>query len=178
MPAAMPSAINAAFALPEMFLAVAAMALLMLGVFRGEGSARTICWLSIAAFVVAAVLVLVQGDDRALAFGGLFVVDEFAQFTKLLILIGSMLAILMAMDFNVREGIDRFEYPVVVVLATLGMMMMVSANDLMSLYIGLELQSLSLYILAAFRRDTVRSTEAGLKYFILGSLSSAMLLYG
>ena len=97
---------------------------------------------------------------------------------KVLVLIGSALAIVMSLTFNEREALDRFEFPIVVLFATLGMLMMVSANDLIALYLGLELQSLSLYVLAAFRRDTLRSSEAGLKYFVLGALSSGMLLYG
>src|SRR5690606_5650261 len=108
----------------------------------------------------------------------LFIVDQFAVFMKALVLIGSASAIVLAVRFNANEGLDRFEYPVIVVLATLGMMMMISANDFIALYLGLELQSLSLYVLAAFRRDSVRSTEAGLKYFVLGALSSGLLLYG
>ncbi|MFN4089462.1 MAG: NADH-quinone oxidoreductase subunit NuoN [Alphaproteobacteria bacterium] len=174
----MPEAINALVALPEMFLAVAVMALLMYGVFRGDGSARAVGLLSIGTLAVTALLVLVQGGGREIGFAGLFVVDFYALFTKVLILIGSAFAILMALDFNEREGMGRFEYPVVALLATLGMMMMVSANDLMSLYVGLELQSLSLYVLAAFRRDSLKSTEAGLKYFVLGAVASGMLLYG
>jgi NADH-quinone oxidoreductase subunit N len=108
----------------------------------------------------------------------MFVTDGFGFFMKSLILIGSAMSIVLAMKYNEREGIDRFEFPVLILLATAGMLMMVSANDLISLYVGLELQSLALYVVAAFRRDSVRSTEAGLKYFVLGALSSGMLLYG
>ncbi|MFT5438989.1 MAG: NADH-quinone oxidoreductase subunit N, partial [Alphaproteobacteria bacterium] len=107
-----------------------------------------------------------------------FVVDDFAHFMKWLVLIGSALAIVMAIRFNEQAGIAKFEYPVLIVFASIGMLMMVSANDLISLYIGLELQSLSLYVVASFRRDSRRSSEAGLKYFVLGALSSGMLLYG
>jgi NADH-quinone oxidoreductase subunit N len=165
-------------ALPELVTVCAAMALLMLGVFRGEGSTRLVSWLSIATLIVAIILALSLGGARQVAFNGLFVTDAFGRFMKVLVLIGSAVSIVMAMAYNERERIARFEFPVLVLLATTGMMMMISANDLISLYIGLELQSLSLYVVAAFKRDSVRSTEAGLKYFVLGALSSGMLLYG
>jgi len=174
----MSEAINVAAAVPEIFLALAAMSLLIYGVFTGERSTRTVTWAAIVVLVIACGLLLIKGGDREVAFAGLFVIDSYAVFAKVLILIGSALAISMSIDFNERDGTARFEYPIIAVIATLGMMMMVSANDLMSLYIGLELQSLSLYILAAFRRDSLKSTEAGLKYFVLGALSSGMLLYG
>ncbi len=165
--------------LPELWLAVVGMAFLMAGVFATGRATRTISWLAVLAFVVAAVLVVaVTPPDGTKAFGGLVVSDRFAVFMKLLALLGAALALIMSMDFNEREKIARFEFPVLVVFATLGMMMMVSANDLISLYVGLELQSLSLYVVAAFRRDALRSSEAGLKYFVLGALSSGMLLYG
>ena len=105
-------------------------------------------------------------------------VDQFARFMKWLVLIGSALAVIMSINYNAREGIERFEFPVLILFASLGMLLMVSANDLISLYVGLELQSLSLYVIAAFRRDSAKSSEAGLKYFVLGALSSGMLLYG
>ncbi|MBI3710288.1 MAG: NADH-quinone oxidoreductase subunit NuoN [Proteobacteria bacterium] len=163
---------------PEVFLACAAMALLMLGVFRGESSARLVSWLSVGALAATALLLSGTTPERGLTFGGMFVIDSFAVFMKMLVLLGSALAIVMSLDFNEREKIARFEYPVLFLFATLGMMMMVSASDLISLYLGLELQSLSLYVVAAFRRDSIRSTEAGLKYFVLGALSSGLLLYG
>ena len=163
---------------PELFLAAAAMALLMVGVFRGEGSQRLIAWLAVASLVVTGLLILAGPEERTVTLNGLFVVDPFGAFMKLLSLAGAALAIVMAMTYNEQEGFARFEYAILALFATLGMMLMISANDLMSLYLGLELQSLSLYVLAAFRRDDERSTEAGLKYFVLGALSSGMLLYG
>ncbi|MGF1609512.1 MAG: NADH-quinone oxidoreductase subunit NuoN [Kiloniellales bacterium] len=165
-------------ALPELFLACAAMALLMVGVFRGEGSTRLVLTLSVVAVVVAAALLIIQPRDPASAFGGLFVVDGFGDFMKLLVLIGAALTIIMTQGYIERENMARFEMPVLLLFATLGMLMMISANDLISLYLGLELQSLSLYVVAAIRRDNLRSSEAGLKYFVLGALSSGMLLYG
>ena len=165
-------------ALPEIFLAVAAMALLMLGVFRGDGSTRLVSWLGVAAMAVAAVIVLSLGATREVTFNGLFVMDSFGVFMKVLVLIGSALTLILSMTYVEREQMKRVEYPVLIVLSTTGMLMMVSANDLISLYVGLETQSLAAYVIAAFRRDSTRSAEAGLKYFILGSLSSGMLLYG
>jgi len=166
-------------ALPEIFLAVASMVLMMVGAFSPEKRAfRSVMLLSLASLVAAAVLVLIPGRGTQLAFGGLFLVDDYAVYMKLLVLTGSFLAIVMSLGFVQREDMARFELPILIIFATLGMMMMISANDLIALYIGLELQSLSLYVVAAFKRDTVRSTEAGLKYFVLGALSSGMLLYG
>ena len=168
-----------ASATPEIFLAAAGMALLMLGVFRKEDSTALVSWLSIASFIVAGVLVMTHGGptDKP-AFFGMFVTSEFAQFAKILILLGAALSIVLSTDYMKREKAQRFEFPVLIVYATVGMMMMISADDLIALYIGLELQSLALYVVASIRRDTLRSTEAGLKYFVLGALSSGMLLYG
>ena len=163
-------------ALPEVVLAVGTMALLMLGVFRGNKSTPMIAILSVALVVV--VLGLSVLGTTGTAFGGLFIENGFTSFVKILTLTGSAVGILMAVDFCRREGMERFEYPLLMLTATLGMMLMVSANDFIALYMGIELQSLSLYVLAAFRRDSLRSTEAGLKYFVLGALSSGMLLYG
>ena len=163
---------------PELFLLLAAMALLMLGVFRKGNPTGLVLSLSAVATVIAFALVWMQPTAREIAFDGLFVRDGFGNFMKGLILVGSTVSLIMAWRFIERENMSRFEFPVLMLFATVGMMMMVSANDLISLYIGLELQSLSLYVIAAFRRDTLRSTESGLKYFVLGALSSGMLLYG
>lgn len=163
---------------PELWLAVAAMALLLIGVYRGEGSTRLVSWLGVAALVVTLVLVRMQPAESQKAFEGMFLADGFARFAKFLILIGSGFAIVQSLGYIKHNRMDRFEYPVLILLASVGMMMMVSANDLIALYLGLELQSLSLYVLAAFKRDSERATESGLKYFVLGSLSSGMLLYG
>ena len=170
-------------ALPEIFLALAALGLLMLGVFLGERSFRTVAWSGFAALLATFLLVVLvvshqYGDGYVLAFGRMFRVDAFGVFMKSLVLIGSMTALVLSLDYFEREGVARFEFPVLVLFATVGMLIMVSANDLMSLYVGLELQSLSLYVVAAIRRDSTKSTEAGLKYFVLGALSSGMLLYG
>ncbi|MBL8691062.1 MAG: NADH-quinone oxidoreductase subunit NuoN [Rhodospirillaceae bacterium] len=165
-------------ALPEIWLAAAGMALLMIGVFRGDKHTRSLSWLSVLVLLVAVFLVINGASGRTVAFGGQFVTDAFAIFVKVLVLLGSAVSIVLALDYIEREDMGRFEYPVLIVLATLGMLVMVSANDLITLYLGLELQSLALYVVAAFQRDRIRSTEAGLKYFVLGALSSGMLLYG
>ncbi len=118
------------------------------------------------------------GTGARVAFGGMFIDDGFARFAKVVILLSAAAVLVMGQDFMARRGMLKFEYPVLVTLSAVGMMMMVSAGDLMALYMGLELQSLALYVVAAMRRESVRSTEAGLKYFVLGALSSGLLLYG
>ena len=165
-------------ALPEIVLICGAMLLLMFGVFRGERSARAVNWLSILLLIAAGAVVLWLPVERLETFGGSFVVDSFARFLKLLALIGSATAILMSFDYFANDKQEKFEYPVLILLSTAGMLMLISANDLIALYLGLELMSLALYVVAAINRDSVRSTEAGLKYFVLGALSSGMLLYG
>ena len=165
-------------ALPEVFLALSIMALLMIGVFRGDGHTRTIGWFAVAVTVVAGIVVLGTSAGPSDAFGGMFIADAFSRYAKILALAGTALALILSLSYIEREDIARFEYPILILFACLGMMMMVSANDLIALYIGLELQSLALYVLAAFRRDSLRSPEAGIKYFVLGALSSGMLLYG
>ena len=165
-------------ALPEIFLACAAMALLMLGVFQGDKATKEVSWLSVAALIFAGVLVVSRGMERRTGLEDMFIVDGFGMFMKLFVIAGAVVALIGAIRFNAREKTERFEFPILILLATIGMMMMISANDLISLYLGLELQSLSLYILTAYNRDDVRSTEAGLKYFVLGAVASGMLLYG
>jgi NADH-quinone oxidoreductase subunit N len=164
--------------LPELVLACGAMALLLFGAIRGERGIVLVTWLAIAVLAVSAWLVIAPVSAASHAFGNAFVVDDFARFAKVLILLGSALALLMAQEFLRSEGLAKFEFPVLVLLATVGMMLMVSASSFIALYMGLELQSLALYVLAAFHRDSLRSTEAGLKYFVLGALSSGMMLYG
>ena len=165
-------------ALPEIVIAVVAMALLLVGAFRRANSQNLLSWLTVATLLVAALLVMFAPAGRAVAFNDQFVVDGFAVFAKVLIALGAILAVLMSLGYNRREKVDQFEFPILMLFAVLGMMMMVSANDLIALYLGIELQSLSLYVIAAIRRDTLRSSEAGLKYFVLGALSSGLLLYG
>ena len=165
-------------ALPEIVLALGAMALLMFGAFRGEHTAVATNWLAIGLLVAAGVITLLLPDGTLTTFGGSFIVDPFARFLKLLALTGSAAAILMSFDYLAFEKQERFEYPILILLSTMGMLMLISAADLIALYLGLELMSLALYVVAAINRDSSRSSEAGLKYFILGALSSGMLLYG
>jgi NADH-quinone oxidoreductase subunit N len=174
-PAAVPNLVPV---LPEIILAVGAMALLMVGAFRGDRASEAITVSSIVLLIAAAMVVLMLPAGRVTTFGGAFVVDAFARFFKVTTFLASAVALLMSQSFMRSEGIARFEYPVLVLLASTGMGMMISANDLIAVYVGLELMSLSLYVVAAINRDNLRSTEAGLKYFVLGALSSGMLLYG
>lgn len=164
-------------ALPEIILALGAIAMVLFGAIKGERSTRLLEYAAIALFGLALVLVL-SGTGKTVTFNGGFVADGFARFMKALTLLGAAAAILLSSDSMRRDGSMRFEFPILIVLATIGMMMMISAGDLISLYVGLELQSLALYVVAAFDRDNTKSTEAGLKYFVLGALSSGMLLYG
>ncbi len=168
---------NWTLALPEIVLALSAMAILIFGVlWKANNPAFTCSMLGLGALVLTAALVVTA--PLGTAYAGLFSVDHFAVYAKLLILAGSALSLILSIDYNVKTGIDRFEFPVLILLCTTGMMTMVSATNMMSLYIGLELQSLSIYVMAAFNRDDLRSSEAGLKYFVLGALASGLLLYG
>jgi len=164
-------------ATPELIVALGAMALLMVGVYSGERASTTVTGLAVALLLAAGAWVLFFGGDGQ-AFGGAFISDGFARFMKVLTLAGSVVTLVMSVGFAKAEKFDKFEYPVLIMLSTLGMMLMISANNMISLYMGLELQSLALYVVAAINRDSARSTEAGLKYFVLGALSSGMLLYG
>jgi NADH-quinone oxidoreductase subunit N len=164
--------------LPEIVLALGAMLLLMTGVALGERSAALVNSTSVILLIGVAVLVVWVPDGRHVLFNSSFVVDDYARFLKLLALTGSAGALLLSLDYLHAERQEKFEYGVLFLLSTLGMLMLISAADLIALYLGLELMSLSLYVIAAYERDNARSTEAGLKYFVLGALSSGMLLYG
>src|SRR6187397_1459066 len=164
--------------LPELVLACGAMAMLMLGVAIGERSAAVVngfCF--IVLLLAGAALSSVPPGTHAM-FGGSFIVDDYSRFLKLLTLVGSGGALLLSLDYLTVENQQKFEYGALFLLSTLGMLMLISASDLIALYLGLELMSLPLYVIAASNRENVRSTEAGLKYFVLGALSSGMLLYG
>src|ERR1700757_3500444 len=165
-------------ALPEIVLAIGAMVLLMVGAFRGEQTAKGIEGAAILLLVLTGLIVVLLPAGKLVTFGGSFIVDGFARFLKLLALAGSAAAILMSSNYLALEKRETFEYSILILLSTTGMMMLISAADLIALYLGLELMSLALYVVAAINRDSVRSTEAGLKYFVLGALSSGMLLYG
>ncbi|QIE54249.1 NADH-quinone oxidoreductase subunit NuoN [Pikeienuella piscinae] len=164
--------------LPEIILALGSMGLLMFGTFGGgDERAGTVNWLMAGLMTLLAAIIAVD-PGSGVAFGGAYVADAFSNFAKVLILLSAAVVLVLSRDFLVRRGLMKFEFPVLIGLAVTGMMMMVSSGDLMSLYMGLELQSLALYVVAAFRRDSLKSTEAGLKYFVLGALSSGLLLYG
>ena len=164
--------------LPELLLALGAMALLMAGAVIGETSTKLVTICAVCLLVVVGVIVLLGPADKATLFSGSFVMDGFGRFMKILALIGSGAAIVMSAGFLEVPSRRMFEYAILILLATTGMMVLISAGDLIALYLGLELMSLSLYVVAAIDRDNVRSTESGLKYFVLGALSSGMLLYG
>jgi NADH-quinone oxidoreductase subunit N len=168
--------VNWAIALPEIVLAVVAMAILMFGVLRRDDTFFLSSMFALGGFLLATLLVATAA--RGVGYHGQFVNDAFSSFAKILILAGAALALILSLDYNRKHNIARFEYPVLMVLSVVGMMVMVSAANLMTLYLGLELQSLALYVLAAFARDELRSSEAGLKYFVLGALASGLLLYG
>lgn len=174
------TATDLAIILPEVFVALFAMGALLFAAYTAKDElGPTLVWATSAILLGTAAWVALSGGagDRA-AFGGMFIDDGFARFAKVVILVSAAAILAMTQEFLARRGLLRFEYPLLIALASVGMMMMVSAGDLMALYMGLELQSLALYVVASLRRDSVRSTEAGLKYFVLGALSSGMLLYG
>src|SRR6188768_4012293 len=165
-------------ALPEIVLALGAMALVLYGAYAGERTTNTINWAAFGLLIIAGFALLCLPSGKLVTFGGGFVVDDFARVLKILTLAGSAVTIVLARDYFTAERGAKFEFGILIVLSTTGMLMLISATDLIALYLGLELMSLSLYVVAAIDRDNVRSTEAGLKYFVLGALSSGMLLYG
>ncbi|WP_422050942.1 NADH-quinone oxidoreductase subunit NuoN [Shimia sp.] len=165
--------------LPEIFLAIYAMLALVAVVYTGKDKmAGMLTWITAGVFVLLAMWIGASGAGDNVAFNGMFHDDAFSRFAKIAMLLSGAAVLVMGQDYMARRGMLRFEYPVLVSLAMVGMMTMVSAGDLIALYMGLELQSLALYVVASFRRDSVKSTEAGMKYFLLGALSSGLLLYG
>ncbi len=164
--------------LPEIVLAIGAMLMLMAGVAGSERNSGAINGFCVVVLIIVAGLVVWVPPGRHVLFGGSFVVDDYARFLKLLTLTGSAGTLILAHNYLTQERLQKFEFGTLVLLSTLGMLMLISAADLIALYLGLELMSLSLYVIAAFNRDSAKSTEAGLKYFVLGALSSGMLLYG
>src|ERR1700742_462033 len=164
--------------LPELVLAAGAMVLLMIGAYRGQQTTALVTTLAICLLIVAGVLELALPAGKLTTFGGSFIVDSFARFLKILALIGSAVTLILSTEFLSDPSRRIFEYSILVLLSTLGMMVLISAGDLIMLYLGLELMSLALYVVATSHRDNPKSNEAGLKYFVLGALSSGMLLYG
>ena len=174
-----PLNLELAHALPEVILAVGAIVLLLIGAFRGKPSDGPMSELAIGVLGLALIVILLSHNwPDGVVFDNAFIDDTFGDYMKILALVGSIVTLLMAGDFFRHSGVDKFEFPILIVLATLGMLMLISANGLIALYLGLELMSLSLYVVAALSRDDARASEAGLKYFVLGALSSGMLLYG
>ncbi len=167
-------------AITEIFLICVGLVLLMVGAFRGRepDASRVVTPVCVAALLIGIFLVAAFDSGETSTFGGHFITDRFAVFLKVLTLLGAALCLIMSPEFLREEGIERFEFPLLALFSTVGMLMMISANSLLALYLALELQSLPLYVLTAFHRDQTRSTEAGLKYFVLGALASGLLLYG
>lgn len=161
----------------ELVLAIGAVALLLAGVFTRKENNAVLTGIAIGLLFAVAILVMFDASHGELFYGA-YIQDGFSRYMKVLVLLASALTLVLSVNSAAENGLDKFEYAVLVLLATLGMTMMISANDLMSLYIAIELQSLSLYVVAAMRRESPRAAEAGLKYFVLGALSSGMLLYG
>ncbi|MFV0291777.1 MAG: NADH-quinone oxidoreductase subunit NuoN [Paracoccus sp. (in: a-proteobacteria)] len=165
--------------MPEILLAAYALLALLAGAYFGKDNiARMLLWTTVTAFLLLAFYAGMGRPAEGSAFYNMFIADGFARFCKIVILIAAAAVLAMSADYMERRGMLRFEFPILISLAVLGMMVMVSAGDLLTLYMGLELQSLSLYVVAAMRRNSSRSSEAGLKYFVLGALSSGLLLYG
>ena len=165
--------------LPEIILGFGALALLMVGAFRGEKSASLVTGLAVAVLAFALIgVVFAHHGDTLFGYDGAVIQDNFGRFMSALALIGSLGTLIMAIPFLRREGIHKFEFPILILLSTMGMLVLISAGNLITLYLGFEMMSLALYVIAAFHRDDVRASEAGLKYFVLGALSSGLLLYG
>ena len=165
--------------LPEILLSLYAMLALLGGVYGGKDRLSvSLIFATAGVFVILAFIVSGSSNGTQTAFGGMFINDGFARFSKVLILVSAAVVLIISPDYLRSRKLLHFEYPILIALSVVGMMMMVSSGDLMSLYMGLELQSLCLYVVASMRRDSLKSTEAGLKYFVLGALSSGLLLYG
>lgn len=164
--------------LPELFMVLTAMGFLMVGVMQGNRSASVLCWSSCVTCFISGFILLGMDWSLQTVMNGMFVIDQFSALMKLVVILGLVCSLALSVQYLQQERIARFEYPVLVMFAGVGMMLMVSANNLLSLYVALELQSLSLYVLAAFHRNSLRSAEAASKYFILGALSSGLMLFG
>ncbi len=165
--------------LPELALFASALLLLLLGLYGGANAWRTVLWVSPLAFASVLFLVLqVDVSKPLILMNGMLRLDAFVQFGQALVLIGAVLVMVPVASWITHEGEKRFEFPIVMMLSVIGMLLLTAANSLLAVYLGLELMSLALYVLAAFRRDSLRATEAGIKYFVLGSLASGILLFG
>ena len=169
---------NIDFISPEIFISLAIMVLLILGVFKKKSS-DLIHYLSIISLLITGILILNNPSDTIITlFSGSFIIDNLSSFMKSLTILGGATILLISKKFLELSKIFLIEYPILILSSILGMMVMISSNDLIVFYIGLELQSLALYVLASFNRDQLKSSESGLKYFVLSALSSGLLLYG
>ena len=163
---------------PELILAITAMTLLMIGSFYQKKSINLINTLSFLTLLILSFNELIFNNIQIFAFNGFFIEDKLSSFAKFIIFLTSALSIIMSANWLRNYDKTAFEFPILILFSTLGMALMVSANDLVSLYLAIELQSLPLYVLATFNRNDSFSSESGVKYFILGALSSGLLLYG
>ena len=165
--------------LPEIILSVFAMLSLLIGVYGGQDKrTANITFVTAGLMVITGIWMLFDGSPSETAFNKMFIDDAVSRFAKALVLLSSAAVLVMSLGYMLRHNLGRFEYPILIIFSVVGMMFMISANDLMILYLGLELQSLALYVVASMRRESLKSTEAGMKYFVLGALSSGLLLYG
>src|SRR3984957_2965466 len=164
--------------LPEFILSVGVLALILVGALRGDKSVWLVTEISVALLGVALIFVIFDKKIEGVTFYGAFISDTFARFMKALALIGSLFALLLSLDFLKTHKFGGFQFPVLLLVSPIRMLLLISANDVSALSLGVELMSLALYVIAAYRRDDLRASEAGLKYFVLGALSSGMLLYG
>ena len=172
------TALSLPVVLPEAILALGTLALVLYGALRGERAYNLVTEVSVALLGIVFIVLVAKHRPMGITFYGAFADDAFTRFMSGLALVGSLVTLLLSLEFMRSERIAGFEFPVLILLSTLGMLMLISANDFIALYLGLELMSLALYVIAAYRRNDLRATEAGLKYFVLGALSSGMLLYG
>jgi NADH-quinone oxidoreductase subunit N len=173
-----PTALSVSVVAPELILSIGALALVLLGALRGDKSGWLVSEIAVAILGVALIVVVFDKRTEGVTFYGAFTNDAFARFMKALSLTGSLVSLLLSLDFLKQHKFGGFEFPILMLLSTTGMMMLISSSDFIALYLGLELMSLALYVIAAYRRDDLKASEAGLKYFVLGALSSGMLLYG
>ena len=164
--------------LPELFMAVAGMVLLVAGVFRGNEGTRFITWATIGVLIMAGFVLAGEVPNGVPVLNDMFVLDSFAYYMKFLVIGGLVVSLMLAIQYLDQERMAKFEYPLIVLFSGVGMLLMISANDMLAMYMGLELQSLSLYILASIKREHVKSAESGMKYFVLGAISSGILLFG
>ncbi|MCK5373984.1 MAG: NADH-quinone oxidoreductase subunit NuoN [Alphaproteobacteria bacterium] len=169
---------NITLIIPELYLVIMAIGVLVVGIIQGNKATSNLCLTALISYAVAIVLLLHTNWNTAYILNNMLVIDEFSGVIKLIILLGMIVTTALSTQYLHQERIAHYEYPVLMMLAGVGMMFMVSSNNLLALYMSMELQSLSLYILTAFRRNSARSGEAATKYFILGALSSGIMLFG